>query len=167
MSYPNSFLVRKSCGFTLIELIVVIMLIAIMAATVLPKFFSSKGFEEHAYRDELITKLRAVQLRAMQQTNGNTCQFIKISASSIGLLATTLNATTCEPSYAGATTTVTIDNNHNISFTISESLPNFSFSSMGRPLGCIATDPCEITLTVVGESSIEIKINTEGYIYVL
>ena len=64
-------------GFTLIELIVVIVLLSIVSATVLPKFLSSKGFEEYTYRDELIIKLRAIQLRTMQQIQGSTCQTIQ------------------------------------------------------------------------------------------
>jgi len=168
MDHPRLLIVNKSNGFTLIELIVVIMILAIMAVTVVPKFLSSKGFEEYTYRDELITKLRAIQLRTMQQTNNSTCQSIQVSSSSIGLLATTPNAATCEASRSGESTTVTINNNHNVNFTISDGLSSFSFSSLGRPeaTGCgNTTTPCEITVTVVGESSLAIKINREGYIY--
>lgn len=157
---------HKNCGFTLIELIIVIILISIMAVTVVPKFLSSKGFEEYTYRDELIIKLRAIQLRTMQQTNNSTCQKIEVTSSVVRLLATTLNANTCETSDAGESTTVSVKGNHNVSFTISESLSNFSFSSIGKPIGCVAT-PCEITLTVTGESSLAIKINIEGYIYAM
>ena len=154
-------------GFTLIELIVVIIMIAIMAVTVLPNFLTSKGFEEYTYRDELINKLRSIQLRAMQQTNNSRCQLIQISSSFIGLLATTPNAATCEASFAGESTTVAINDNHNVNFTISEGLSSFSFSSLGKPLGCAAIIPCEITLTVIGESSLAVKINSEGYIYAI
>ena len=158
---------HKDRGFTLIELIVVIILIAIMAATVVPKFLTSKGFEKYTYRDELIIKLRAIQLRTMQQANNSTCRLIKIDSSIIGLLATTPNAATCEASYAGESTTVTISDNHNVGFTISEGLSNFSFSSLGRPDGCAAITPCEIIITIAGESSLAIKINLEGYIYAI
>ncbi len=153
----------NSNGFTLIELIVVVILISIMAVTVLPKFFGSNGYEEYTYRDELITKLRAIQLRAMQQTNGNTCQEIKVEASEIGLLAT--NGVVCDTGKAGDSTTVTITNDHNVSFSISESLTSFSFSSLGKPVGCTPVDNCEITITITGESTLEVDINKEGYIY--
>jgi len=154
-------------GFTLIELIIVVILIAIMAATVVPKFLSSKGFEEYTYRDELIIKLRAIQLRTMQQANGSTCQSIKVTSSIIGLLATTPNAATCEASYEGESTTASINDNHNVSFTVSEGLSSFSFSSLGKPVGCTPVNSCEITVTVTGESALAIKINLEGYIYAI
>lgn len=165
MNNPKLLLVNKNSGFTLIELIIVIILISILAVTIIPKLLSSKGFEEYTYRDELIIKLRSIQLRTMQQTNNSTCQKIQVSNSVIGLLATTPNAATCEVSYAGDFTTVIINDSHDITFTISEELSSFSFSSLGRPLGCDVITPCEITLTVTGESTLDIKINSEGYIY--
>lgn len=156
-------------GFTLIELVVVIILIAIMAATVVPKILTSSDFEEYTYRDELITKLRSIQLRAMQQTNNSACQLIQVGSSIIGLRATTLNATSCEPvsTYAGDTTKVAINPSHNVSFSISENLSAFSFSSLGKPLGCIAISPCEVTIKVTGKNELNVKINSEGYIYAL
>jgi len=155
-------------GFTLIELIVVVILIAIMAATVVPKFLSSKGFEEYTYRDELIIKLRAIQLRTMQQTNSSTCQNIKVESSEIGLLKTgEAPAPLCASVPAGDSTTVSISDNHNVSFTISEGLSSFSFSSLGKPVGCTPVNSCEITVTVTGESALAIKINLEGYIYAI
>jgi len=156
-------------GFTLIELIVVIILIAIMAATVVPKILTSSDFEEYTYRDELITKLRSIQLRSMQQTNNSACQLIQVETSIIGLRATTENATTCEPAstYAGETTTVKINDSHNVSFSISENLPSFSFSDLGKPQGCSAISPCEITITVTGNNALNVRINSQGYVYAL
>ena len=157
--------IKKSltqAGFTLIELIVVIILIAIMAVTVLPKFLTSSGFEEYTYRDELMIKLRAIQLRTMQQTDGGKCQTISVTSDSIGLLATTSNATTCETSYAGDSTKVEIEDD-NITFEITDNLASFNFTSLGQPL--CANLRCEITITVKGESEPALTINTEGYIY--
>ncbi len=165
MNYSKSLLNRKNFGFTLIELIVTIILMSIIAVTLLPRFFKSSGFEEYTYRDELITKLRAIQLRSMQQTNATTCLQIKASVSAIGLLATDASPIICKTSLAGESTTVTIDNNHNVSFTISEGLTSFSFSSLGKPLGCTPVNACEITITVTGEAALTVKINSEGYIY--
>jgi MSHA pilin protein MshC len=156
-------------GFTLIELITVIILISIMAVNVLPKFFTSNGFEEYTYRDELITKLRAIQLRTMQQSNNTRCHQIgvEIASKTIGLLATVENSVpaVCLASYAGDTTKVVIEPSHNVTFSLSEGLTNFSFSSLGKPFGCILKDPCDITITLSGESDLKVFINSEGYIY--
>jgi len=152
-------------GFTLIELIVVIVLLSIVSATVLPKFLSSKGFEEYTYRDELIIKLRAIQLRTMQQIQGSTCQTIQVTPTEIGLLATEIGAT-CSTDYTGKSTTITVEH-PDVSFTVSEGLSSFSFSQLGRPVGCIAQNPCMITLTISGESELAIEINSEGYIHAI
>lgn len=165
-----SFNDKNEYGFTLIELIVVIILISIMAVTVLPKFFTSNGFEEFTYRDELITKLRAIQLRSMQQTTDSICKIIQVEitpAATIGLQATDPNTNVCTTSYAGDTTSVTVDSKHSVSFSLSEGLTSFSFSALGRPVGCIAADPCQITITITGENSPKILINSEGYIHAI
>ena len=181
---------NNNYGFTLIELIVVVILISIMAVTVLPKFFTSNGFEEFTYRDELITKLRAIQLRSMQQTTDTVCHQIQIQSlinpHIIGLQDNDPIAVykcrisnTVPPSkfcytdsnnsntvcYAGDTTTVTVNPKHSVIFTLSEGLTSFNFSSWGRPVGCITEDPCEITITITGESEAVVEINSEGYIH--
>jgi len=168
---------RSTIGFTIIELIVTLMMVSIMAATVLPRFLTSKGVEEYTYRDELVTKLRSIQLRIMQQTGNSTCRTIAVKSNKqIGLLATTVNTTDneCETTLAGNTeleiehTSVTISNDHAVTFSVSENLPSFSFSQLGRPTGCLVISPCEITFTIsgTGTSSLTVKINQEGYIYV-
>jgi len=139
-----------------------------MAVTVLPKFFTSNGFEEFTYRDELITKLRAIQLRSMQQTTDVTCKVIQVESAPsaiIGLQKTDPDTNLCTTDYAGDTTTVTVDPKHSVSFALSEGLTSFNFSAWGRPIGCIAEDPCQITITITGENSPKIEINSEGYIH--
>lgn len=167
MMKVNFFKQNREFGFTLIELIVTIILLGIIATTVIPRFLTSEGFAEYTYRDELIIKLRAIQLRSMQQTNNIACQTISFNSTQVGLLATIPNTNTCGSSLAGDTTKVTISSSDSISFSISESLPSFSFSSMGRPVGCIAKDPCDITLTIAGSESLSVFINEEGFIYAL
>jgi MSHA pilin protein MshC len=166
----NSVNYQKNNGFSLIELVVVILMISIMAVTVLPKFFTSNGFEEFTYRDEIITKLRAIQLRSMQQTTGTICKGIQLETAPsaiIGLQATDLGTNACTTDYAGDTTTVIVNPKHSVSFTLSEGLTNFSFSAEGKPLGCISESPCKITITIAGENSPKILINSEGYIYAI
>jgi MSHA pilin protein MshC len=161
-AYFKHLTAKKVTGFTLIELVVVIIIIAIMAVTVVPKFFSTKGFAEFTYRDEIITKLRAIQLRTMQQTSNNICHTIGVTATSLGLLATDPNTNACTTTYDGETTSVVLDND--VVLAVSEGIESFNFSHLGRPEGCSEVSPCEITLTVQGENELTIAINEEGYI---
>ena len=147
---------QNHAGFTLIELVTVIIIIGILSVNVVPKFLSSSGFEEYTYRDELLTKLRGIQQRAMQETNVVSC-LVSVTATQVF---------GCDSNFAGDTTSVAVSTSHNVSFAVSNVANNtFSFSTLGRPQGCVAS-PCEITLTVVGnEQSLAILINEEGYIY--
>jgi len=151
----------KITGFTLIELIVVIILLGILSTTVIPKFFSSNGFEEYTYRNELLTKLRAIQLRAMQQTDGSQCHLILVTAKKVGLPkncdATKFSNDGTEPE------TEVVEITHEVGFDVNSGNFSFSFDQMGRPQNCSA-NPCKIT--IVGESTLSVEINSEGYIYV-
>lgn len=162
----------KGKGFTLIELIVTILMISIMAATIVPRFLSTSGFEEYTYRDELITKLRAIQLRFMHQSSLNSvCRQIGTTSKSLGLRATVNNTTTndCvanlagEPVFHSDTTSVLVSDDHNNSFSYSDTFT--SFSQLGRPTGCAVADPCKITITISGETNLQVEINSEGFIY--
>jgi prepilin-type N-terminal cleavage/methylation domain-containing protein len=52
-------------GFTVIELIVVIVLVGIVSAVVLPRFVAPNAFDEIAARDGLIATVRAAQQAAL------------------------------------------------------------------------------------------------------
>lgn len=166
MNTSHVFGAPKNLGFTLIELVLIIIMLGVLAVVVIPRQLTSNGFEEFTYQDELIAKLRAIQLRTMQQTTNNACQTIQLTSSNLGLLATTIpNTNTCDTSFAGETTTVLIDSAHEVVLSNTESLTSFSFSPLGRPQGCASITPCEITLSITGESVLQVKINSEGYIY--
>jgi len=155
----------KTRGFTLIELVVVLIMLGILSATVIPRFFTNQGFAEVTYRNELVTKLRAIQLRAMQETAGKSCRIVSFTTSNIGLLATKNETTTneCEAILNSDTTSVEITSDHAVTFTFSDVVADFSFNPMGRPVGC--NSPCDIK--VIGESTLTVRIESEGYIHAL
>lgn len=152
----------KYNGFTMIELIVVIIMLAIMATTVVPKFFNSTGFQEYTYQAEVITKLRSIQLRAMQQTNNSHCHTVLVTETALGI-PEPCNSTS-PVAWEGetntdesGTTSVKIDTNHDVIF--SPTSFSFTFDSMGRP----SCSTCLIK--VIGDSTLTIKIESEGYIH--
>jgi MSHA pilin protein MshC len=141
---------QHHAGFTLIELIVVLIIIGVLAVSLVPRFFTSSGTSEYLYRDQALNLLRRVQMQAMQCTDCTSPQ-ITISANTI--LA---GAASCTDDSVLALCPVARDN---IRFTATAS--PIQFDSMGRPVGCSGS--CQ--LTVQGESALRVCIETEGYIH--
>jgi len=161
-------------GFTLIELVVVIIIIGILSVTVLPKFFSSKGFEEYTYRTEIISTLRAVQLRAMQQSE-SFC--VGMNSTHLGVVWDNTNQriTASSPDcttpfifnsvYAESesdTLEVKVESNHSVTFTMARGTLPLTFDNWGRPNSC-PNNGCLIEIT--GSDTLSVVIESQGYIH--
>ena len=48
----------KQKGFTLVELVMLIVILSILSATALPKFFSKNSFAERAFFDDTLNAVR-------------------------------------------------------------------------------------------------------------
>lgn len=68
VAYPKK---PKHNGFTLIELIVVLILVAILGVYATFRFSGTRGYIEYTYQHRLISALRTIQTRAMQDTSQN------------------------------------------------------------------------------------------------
>jgi len=163
---------NKISGFTLVELITVLIIIGILAATAIPRFFNVSGFDQHSYSAELVSVLRAVQLRAMQQTSSDTCQSIKVTSTRVGLPKTdTDNADNCHltdwPGVDENSPSVIVDSDHQITFASSDVVDGekFSFDHLGKPTGC--NNPCDITINGLDATPVTIRIESEGYVHEL
>ena len=64
---PAPFPQRRDTGFTLIELVTVMLIIGIMAIVVLPKFSLLGGFDEIGYRDKVKATLEYARKSAVAQ----------------------------------------------------------------------------------------------------
>lgn len=61
------FPVLQNKGFTLVELIVVILIIGILSISIAPRFFAVSSYEDRRAVDELLTALRYTQQMAMNR----------------------------------------------------------------------------------------------------
>lgn len=58
---------KKQSGFTLVELIVVILITGILSISIAPRFFGVSSYEDRKAADELLTALRHSQQMAMNR----------------------------------------------------------------------------------------------------
>ena len=164
----------KQAGFTLVEMVTVIIIIGILSAVVLPRFTGSDSFEAYPFRAQLISALRLTQQRAMQQTNSadTYCHQLVIAGDRYGVVnrvsancATETNLAALDPDLSGHI----VESRYDIEFSVkNKSNPSvISFDSMGRP-GDDCSGGCEILIrqTDINES-LSIEIESEGYIHAI
>ena len=60
---------KEPKGFTLIELVVTILLLAILAVFVAPKFLTQSSYSAYTLQDEFMAELRKAQMMALNNTD--------------------------------------------------------------------------------------------------
>ena len=155
-------------GFTLVELVTVILLIGILAVNVVPRFDGTDSYEAHTHRAQLIAALRLTQQRAMQQTdsNDNLCHEIVFDDSQYGIPNRTSCVNTFPPGWEPDGTGHVVEERYNITFDI-DGLINpqtIGFNWLGQPTKS-CSDGCKININSAVES-LQITIEPEGYIHV-
>lgn len=164
-------------GFTLIELIVVIMLVGIISATAASRMSGRSSFDAHLNRDQAISIVRQVQILSMNKpitspSNTNTsCYSLQISPGYLG-------SPRCDnvlPGMPPALTTA--DNNLSLS-TEGLAVGNLYFDMLGQPFyftgtgenekrvhACRSSSGCKIIFRSGANETTTMCINQEGYIY--
>jgi len=166
----------KQQGFTIVELVTVIVLMGILTVVIAPKFSGTDTYEAHAHRTQLISALRLTQQRAMQQTNPNAtgagyyCHQIVFDnvKARYGVpdrlnCAITAFPNTWQPDATG----FEVDNKYEVSFQINGvANPGIvAFDSMGRPQNnCFGGCIINITSSV---ETLQIQIEFEGYVHAI
>ncbi len=163
---PEVFRIKQS-GFTLVELVIVMILLGLLAAFVIPRLTSKSSFEEHAVRDQLISRLRLAQMQSMAaspvKATGNECYWVVVKQ---GCFYTDDSKTQPLNGICPATSPKACDEDDRNFVTFSPnvtfpgSVTGFRFDNNGK-LVSPAISGSEYTFAV---GSVSLNINTEGYI---
>lgn len=135
-------LVRQQ-GFTLVELITIIVLLGILAAVAAPRFFERSVFDSRGFNDQVMATLRYAQKAAIAQRRFVCVDF---TANSVALRYGPTNACTLG-ALTGPSGGVYSVTSNNASF--SPVPAGFSFDCLGRPRDVTTAATCGDTAGVL------------------
>ncbi|EGR0788898.1 prepilin-type N-terminal cleavage/methylation domain-containing protein [Vibrio vulnificus] len=153
---------RAQAGFTLVELIVVIILISIVSAYAASRYIGTGSFSAYAAQEQAISIIRQLQVYRMQSNTTNSANPNFELTASGGCLGSTAGCTAAStPQAAESRSEVMRLDGVSVSSTISP----IRFDLRGNPLQTngSALNSVTITFTASGESA-SVCINSQGYV---
>lgn len=170
---------QKIQGFTLIELVIVIIVLGVLAATAVPKFSSRSGFEDYTVRDQLIARLRLVQLQGMNAdpTNGankNACYWVVVKSSCFYQDHTTKNGASCNlpPDRKNVCSDDSYNDYGRVAFPsnmIGEARyrfgPQGKLASGSFPIPIFFNGESTVVIPINGDKNLSVSIESEGFIH--
>ena len=152
----------RQSGFTLVELIVVMMIVGILAVAALPRFFQNQTFEARAFYDRALWMVRYGQKVAIAQRRN---VYVNVHAASRTVCLTYAPDSNCaapagvtDPASA-AKFSITAPNGITVSGT-----PTFFFSPLGRP-NLVGSPAASLDITGDGTTRTITVTKETGYVY--
>lgn len=161
----------RARGFTIVELIIIIIVIGIMAVSVYPLIGGRSGVDVAVYQGQVLSLLRLQQQRAMQDTASEHLYSVCVHNKEVALFKLTPSADCAEAFNQSLACEergdcLRIDDLESTTF---DGPARFNFDTMGCPYGgnTKLTSLCggnTVTIVINGETSRDIVINEQGYI---
>ena len=169
-------------GFTLVELITVIILLGIVSLAIAPRFTGSSGFAEFGLQKQALSAMRNLQLKAMHDTRSSFCyKFILDTDTSpnFGPTASSYLDTSGQAA-ASCGNSINLNSQEFLRSQTSEmtneavlleavdgttAISFIEFTNLGKPITSVGNCASGCTIRFVGESSANICVVSEGYIH--
>ncbi|HAS6307590.1 TPA: prepilin-type N-terminal cleavage/methylation domain-containing protein [Vibrio vulnificus] len=149
-------------GFTLIELIVVILLISIVSAYAASRYIGTGSFSAYAAQEQAISIIRQLQVYRMQSNTTGTYNLSFQLTASGGCLGSTVG---CDVATMPQAAQSRSDVMRLEGVSVSSTMSPIRFDLRGNPLQTdgSALNSVTITFTASGESA-SVCINSQGYV---
>lgn len=155
-------------GFTLVELIIVIVLMGVLAVVAAPRLINNTDFYARGFHDETMALLRYAQKTAVAQRRTVCVAFAVTSVSTASLRTASSEAIgTCDANLVGprGDTPGTVTSRSGINYSVAPP-PPVSFDGLGQPLdnaGVAIT--AARTITVTGSGKVITIEPATGYVH--
>ncbi len=154
----------RTCGFSLVELIVTLLVVGILAVTVAPKMFSIQGFDARGFYDQTMSILHYAQKTAIAQRR-TVC--VAFASNSVTLtIAAAAGAISCAGNALAGPNGVapySVNARNGVSYSV---MPiTFNFDGRGRPIDATGAFVASQVIQVAGNANtLTIEAET-GYVH--
>lgn len=156
---------RRTLGFTLVELIVIILLLGILSAYAASRYLGKDSLSAYVAQEQAISIIRQIQVNRMQSNLSSLAENghyrLMVSQSCLGSVAA------CQLSADQDTRRSDVLREENLTFSLSPSLSNETvfFDLLGNPVSESNQPLGDVIITITSPSSrAGVCINAQGYI---
>jgi len=151
-------------GFSLIELVSVIVLVSILSVIAAPKLLGTSGYDEFIVRDQLISALRFAQQHAMYDQATGHCYRVSTTVHSYTVDRSTNSGTTFSPMSDVA---FALNDSSVVTALNKVTLPVITqrFDGLGNPVAtCGGANSGNQAISIAGSTTVSLCIYSTGYV---
>lgn len=145
-------------GFSLVELIMVMLITGVLAVAAISRFFDRQIFESRGFYDETLAALRYAQKTAIAQRRNVCVTFISTSLARLTIASASGIAAPCDTDLTGPTGTTPFEVTARSGVSFAALPTNFQFSALGQA-------SLSQTMQVVGASGNIVVEQETGYVH--